>query len=120
MDQSQPPPGSEGAEPAPTTAEVPEAVEQERRYPSTIGGACYLAIMLATLVGLVLASLGTWRAGLQIVAGALLVAALLRLGLRQRDAGMLAVRHRAVDAVLLAGAAAALFFLTTTIPNQPG
>jgi len=99
---------------------VAPVVEEERRYPSTIGGACYLAIMLVTLVGLVVASLGSWRTGIQIVAGALVVAALLRLTLRQRDAGMLAVRHRAVDAVLLSGAAAALFFLTATIPNQPG
>lgn len=124
MDQ-QPPVPQDGADAprdvAQAGAEIPATTaEDERRYPSTIGGACYLAIMLATLVGLVLASFGTWRAGLQIVAGALLVAALLRLGLRQRDAGMLAVRHRVVDAVLLSGAAAALFFLTATIPDQPG
>jgi hypothetical protein len=47
-------------------------------------------------------------------------AALLRLVLPRRDAGMLAVRSRLVDCVLLAGTGAALFFLAATIPNQPG
>ncbi|MCY7395170.1 MAG: DUF3017 domain-containing protein [Nocardioides sp.] len=98
---------------------APDEPPQERRYPSTIGGAAYLAILLTTLVGLVIAALGSWRPGIQVVAAALVVGAVLRLTLPQRDAGMLAVRHRLVDAVLLAGTAGALFFLTTTIPNQP-
>ncbi|HRK48426.1 MAG TPA: DUF3017 domain-containing protein, partial [Nocardioides sp.] len=47
-------------------------------------------------------------------------AALLRLVLPSRDAGMLAVRRRLVDMVVLGGMGAALFFLASTIPNQPG
>ena len=37
-----------------------------------------------------------------------------------RDAGMLAVRHRLVDVVLLGGVGGLLLFLARTIPNQPG
>jgi hypothetical protein len=36
------------------------------------------------------------------------------------DAGMLAVRHKALDMALLAGLGAALIFLATSIPDQPG
>ena len=93
--------------------------EEGRRYPSTIGGAFYLAILVAMTAGVVVAACGDWRLGVRILAGALGVAAFLRLVLRQRDAGMLAVRHRALDVVLLAGLAAALWWLTGSIPDQP-
>jgi len=114
---SDPEPGDVAPEDDATSEPAPH---DEHRYPSTIGGMCYLGVLLVTGVGLVIASLGSWRLGIQLVAGSLTVAALLRLTLRQRDAGMLAVRSRFVDAVLLGTTAGALFFLTATIPNQPG
>ena len=43
----------------------------------------------------------------------------MRLVLPAREAGMLAVRHRAVDCVMLAGVGGVLIFLASTIPNQP-
>ena len=92
----------------------------ERRYPSTIGGAFYILIMLVVTAGVAVAALGNWRLGVQVVAGCLVVMAGLRLVLPQRDAGMLAVRHRLIDASLLAASAGVLFFLAATIPNQPG
>ncbi len=60
-----------------------------------------------------------WRLGVQILGGAVLVAALLRLILATRDAGMLAVRHRAIDVFLLTSAGVALVVLAGSIPNQP-
>jgi hypothetical protein len=36
-----------------------------------------------------------------------------------RDAGMLAVRRRWLDCLMLAGVGALLIFLAATIPNQP-
>ena len=62
---------------------------------------------------------GDWRLGIRCLAGGLCFAALLRLVLPARDAGMLAVRHRSFDALLLAGVGAALIFLAATIPDQP-
>jgi hypothetical protein len=56
----------------------------------------------------------------RVVAGALFAAAALRLVLRQRDAGMLAVRHRFIDVALLVLVGGALFFLAADIPDQPG
>ena len=43
----------------------------------------------------------------------------LRLVLPQRDAGMLAVRHRLVDTVVLAAIGVALIFLAGDIPGPP-
>lgn len=93
---------------------------EERRYPSTIGGAFYLLVLALTLAGLIVAVFLDWRAGVRTVGGALILGALVRLVLSARDAGMLAVRHKAFDATLLAGLGAALIFLATSIPDQPG
>jgi hypothetical protein len=92
---------------------------EPRRHPSTLGGLFYLAILLATGVGLVLAGVDDWRTGVRWEGGALLVAAVLRLVLRERDAGMLAVRHRVTDALLLSVMGGVLIFLADSIPDQP-
>jgi hypothetical protein len=117
----------EGGEPAPeptvepAVEDVPaESAEPEgRRYPSTIGGLCYLAVLAASVVGLVIITQGDWRVGVKWNAAALVVAALARLVLPAPQAGMLAVRRRSLDVLLLASVGAALWFLSSTIPNQP-
>jgi hypothetical protein len=91
----------------------------ERRYPSTIGGLFYLLILTVTAGGIVIAYADDWRLGVRIAGGALVAAAALRLVLPQRDAGMLAVRHRLIDVVLLAGMGGALMFLAGDIPGIP-
>lgn len=93
--------------------------DEGRRYPSTIGGLFYLAILLVALLGLVLVVVWEWRRGIEIVGGAMIAAALIRLVLPAKDAGMLAVRNRFLDALLLSGCGAALIFLAVSIPNQP-
>lgn len=90
-----------------------------RRYPSTVGGALYLLVMMALMVGLVLTAVEDWRLGVRWMAGSLLFAAACRLLLPTRQAGMLAVRHRVVDVLLLVGVGGALIFLAGSIPNQP-
>jgi len=69
-------------------------------------------------VGLVVASASDWRTGLRIVSAALLVAGGLRLVLPERDAGMLAVRHRFLDVGILVAVAVGLIVLAGTIPEQ--
>jgi hypothetical protein len=94
--------------------------DEERRYPSTIGGLFYLLVLAVSGVGVAIVWGGDWRLGIRCLAGALCFAALLRLVLPARDAGMLAVRNRFFDAILLGGVGAAIFFLASTIPDQPG
>jgi hypothetical protein len=96
---------------------VQEPDGQERRYPSTIGGAFYLGILAVVASGLVVTALGHWRGGVHRMSGALVAAAALRLVLPARDAGMLAVRHRALDCTLLAAVGVALWVLASTIPD---
>lgn len=100
--------------------EADPAVEEERRYPSTIGGAFYLLVLLVVGAGLVVVITGEWRLGIRIMGGSLFGAALIRLALRARDAGMLAVRHKVLDAFVLVVLGSALIFLAGSIPDQPG
>ena len=108
-----------------TVTELPEPLAEEpqdepRRYPSTVGGLLYLLVLAAVGVGLVIAWRDDWRDGVRWIGAALLAAAALRLVLRRKDAGMLAVRHRLFDVFLLAAVGTALIFLAGDIPNQPG
>jgi len=136
--QAEPP--TPGEEPVPSQQEIAEELEaadeaaaaavgqageageaeEERRYPSTVGGAFYLLVLATGAAGPAIAWGGDWRLGVRFLAGGLCFAALLRLVLPARDAGMLAVRHRLFDAVLLGGIGVALFFLAATIPDQFG
>jgi hypothetical protein len=120
-EQDQPaaePSEDEAPDGADTATGAPEEPE-ERRYPSTIGGAFYLLILTGTGVGIGITASGDWRLGIRCMGGALCFAAICRLVLPNRDAGMLAVRNRFVDAGILAGLGLALFFLALTIPDQP-
>ncbi len=67
--------------------------------------------------GLVFVVLGDWRTGVRLIGGALVFGSLVRLVLPSRDAGMLAVRSKLLDALLLSGTGAAFFFLAATIPE---
>ena len=97
-----------------------EALEPEpRRHPSTIGGLLYLVVLATTGVGIGIAWTGDWRLGVKWVGAALVLGAVARLVLPRKDAGMLAVRNRAVDAVLLSGVGVIMIFLSESIPNQP-
>jgi Protein of unknown function (DUF3017) len=90
-----------------------------RRYPSTVGGLFYLAVLAAAAVGLVIVARGDWRLGVHWISGSLVVAAAARLLLPAREAGMLAVRRRWIDVTLLSVVGVALWILAITIPNQP-
>jgi Protein of unknown function (DUF3017) len=92
---------------------------RRRRRPSTIGGAAYLLVLAGAGIGLEIVSRGSWRLGVKWIAASLVAAAVVRLTLPSREAGMLAVRRRLVDVGLLAAVGAMLWFLSTSIPNQP-
>lgn len=70
--------------------------------------------------GLVVAGLHQPQIGMWIVCGALATAAVLRLFLRERDAGSLVVRIRRLDVVMLAGLAIALGVFAAITPFPTG
>ena len=76
-----------------------------------------LAVLVAVGTGLLLVTFEHWRVGLVVVGLSLVGAALLRLLLSVRQVGFLAVRSRAVDVVLLAGAGLALTVVALAVPG---
>ncbi len=98
----------------------PASEEEGRRYPSTIGGMFYLLVLAVVAVALVIVALDDWRTGIRLMGGTLVAAGAVRLVLRSRDAGMLAVRHKVLDAAILIVLGGSLIFLAGSIPDQPG
>ncbi|MFC5264514.1 DUF3017 domain-containing protein [Kribbella qitaiheensis] len=77
-----------------------------------------LALSLAVCaVGLVILTFYDWRNGVLIFSGGVLLAALLRAGLSDNAAGLLHVRSRMFDTLLLLGVGAAILLLGLIVPN---
>jgi hypothetical protein len=79
-----------------------------------------LAVLGMVATGLAVGALVAWRAGAIVVGLALLLAAGLRLSLRERQAGFLVVRSRGFDAAVLLILGFALVALANTIPEGGG
>jgi hypothetical protein len=77
-------------------------------------------VIVVVAIGVLIASLHHAQAGMYVAAGGLAGGALLRLLLRERDAGSLVVRIRRIDVVVLAGLAVALAVLTAVTPFPGG
>ena len=89
------------------------------RRPQTLGGVVYLGVVAAAVVGLAIVLAGAWRTGLSWIGTGLLVAAFTRLVLTERGAGMLRVRRRWSDVLMLTVAGVGLIVLSVVVPNQP-
>ena len=94
--------------------------DNPNRRPQTFGGVVYLLVLAMTLTGLVLSAVGAWRTGVTWMGAGLVVGAVCRLLLPERRAGMLRVRRRTADVVMLAVAGVTLMVLAAVVPNQPG
>ncbi len=90
------------------------------QLPKTLGGALYFAVVALTAVGLVVVVVGSWRHGVMFIGAALLLSALARALLGEYEAGMLRVRRRWFDVLVLTFTGFVLIYLAATIPNQPG
>lgn len=108
----------EASAPAVTSEAEKTDPKDVRGFPSTIGGIVYLTVLTAALVGLGLVGFGHWRVGIIVLAAGVGAASLARAVLRTKDAGMLAVRSRWFDVVLLAFSAGALWILAVTVPGE--
>lgn len=74
-------------------------------------------VLAVVAAGLGLGATGAWRAGATVVGAGVVLAGLLRLTLPVRTAGLLAVRSRRLDVVLLLGLGAALLVLAGSVPQ---
>lgn len=99
------------------TTPVPEP--PPRRLPQTVGGTVYMVVVALVAVGLGLVVAGAWRTGLVWMGIALLVGSLTRAVLSERAAGMLRVRRRWTDVLLLTVAGIGLVTLAVIVPSQP-
>jgi hypothetical protein len=79
----------------------------------------YAIAVAGVLAGLVWAWQGTAqvRAGMVTVAAALLAAALARLVLPERQAGLLATRHRLLDVVIMLGLGVCILVVALVLPR---
>jgi len=73
------------------------------------------SVLTGVTVGLFIVFLGHWRAGNTLIGAAITVGGLLRLMPQQR-VGLLAVRNRAVDSILLLGVGIGVVILAWWIP----
>ena len=78
-----------------------------------------MVVLVVLAVALVFLGLGRWRSASLIIAGAAALAALLRLVLRARVAGLLVVRRRWIDVVGLASMAVSIAALAFLVPPSP-
>lgn len=107
------------AEPVADPTAGPAAPVSHRWFPETVGGVVYLVMLVAAVSAVLVVVLADWRTGVRIFAGVHVVAALFRLTLPERTAGMLAVRHRAIDVFVHLLVAGVMLFLAGSIPDQP-
>ncbi|MDP9444899.1 MAG: DUF3017 domain-containing protein [Actinomycetota bacterium] len=83
----------------------------------TPGSLTFCAVLLVGTVGVLVAAAGRWREGSEAIAGALLVAGLVRLVLPDRLAGMLRVRRRVVDVAVFVLLGVAIALVALAIPD---
>ena len=97
------------------------AVSERSRFRApaglTLGTVAFLACLGLTAVGVVLAALGSWRPGAGYVGVALLLACLARIVLPERMAGLLRVRRKPLDVVLLAVLGIGIVVLALLVPD---
>lgn len=106
-------------DPEPARGIPPLREVAEIRKPSTIGGILYLGVLATALAGIGIAASGAWRTGATWLAASMIAAAAARVVLTDDNAGMLRVRRKALDAVILTATGAAILFLAWSIPDQP-
>ena len=111
-------------DPVPAEDEVPRTIPPLRevaeiRKPSTLGGIFFLGVLVTALVGIAIAATGAFRTGTTWLAASLIAAAAARVVLSDDDAGMLRVRRKVLDAVILTATGLAIIFLAWSIPDRP-
>ena len=87
-----------------------------RPAPRRFGELPFLLVLAGVALGLLVVGLHHFKRGSVLIAGALLVAAVLRLVLPERQAGLLVVRSRPFDVLSLAGLGAGVALIAVVVP----
>lgn len=93
-------------------------VSTNRRKPALVHLPFALVLLIVAVAALRISQYH-WRQGAALIGGALLVAGLLRAVLPGEQAGLLAIRGKAVDVLSYGGLATLILFLTFTITGGP-
>lgn len=88
-----------------------------RRVP--FGTVVYVVAVAVVGAGLGVMALGPWRVGASMCGAALGVAAVGRITIPDRAAGLLRVRRRTIDVLWMLSLAALIITLAVIIPSQP-
>lgn len=83
-----------------------------------LGTYVYAGVATTVLVGFGFIAAGAWRAGITLAGMALITAGVTRGALPERLAGLLRIRRRVSDVVLMLAFGVALITLATLIPAQ--
>ncbi|MBA8793255.1 hypothetical protein FHX74_000849 [Friedmanniella endophytica] len=76
-----------------------------------------LVVLAGVAAGLVVVALGAWRLGCVITGAALAIGAVERIALPRRNAGLLRVRSRAFDVLVMLGLAVTIVALAFAVPE---
>lgn len=83
-----------------------------------LGTVAFTAAVLLGAFGVVLAMTGPWRQGVGYLGSSVLIACLARFAIPDRMAGMLRVRRKAVDVVILAALGLGVVALALVVPDS--
>ncbi len=89
------------------------------KLPRSRGSQTYLLLLMGVFVGLVMVISGPWRAGLMVVGGTFVAAALARVVVPIDHVGMLRVRSKAFDIFWTATLGISLCLLALLVPPGP-
>lgn len=84
-----------------------------------LGTYVYAAVAITVLVGLAFVALGAWRTGTVVAGVAMVTAGVARWALPERIAGLLRIRRRSSDVLLMLAFGAMLITLGVVIRTQP-
>lgn len=101
----------ETTEPGPKVTGDPATGPLRAQWPVVV-------VLVIFIIGMAIAATGHWRRAALLMGGATGLGGLLRLFLPQRICGLLSVRRRWIDVVMMIGMGAAMCVLAFVVPPQ--
>lgn len=109
--------------PGPDTPPSPRRIDRAQAGPAVprwLGQLPYVFVLCGVGAGLIVVAMNHFRRGSMLIAAAVFIGALARLVLPESQTGMLAVRRRWVDVLLMTAAAVGVTFFAFVAKGTPG